>query len=538
MGKKKAAKKAQAATAAQPVQARYDAAGQGRRLSGWHTPSSGPNTAVQGLQKIRDRARDLARNDWAGASILRTWTTNMVGTGIVPRPRTKSKEQKQRINQLWSDFVRNADADGVLDFYGLQALVVRAWAGSGEAFIRARPRRINDGLEVPVQVQVLEADMCPLLDAVAWPGLPAGHEIRQGVEYNRIGRKTAVWFYRAHPGDQYNTPPGKDDLVRVPIEQVCHVFEPLRPGQVRGVPEMASVITRLRNTADFDDAVLERQKLANLFTMFLVRPLPAGANDPMTMLPRNGMPDEPLASLQPGISHELLPGEDVRFSDPPDAGANYADFMRQQILGVSAGSGVPYELASGDIKDISDRALRVIINEFHRLLEQRQWLYLIPQMCEKVRGWWADFAVLAGKLSAEDALAAKDTAWAPQGWAYVHPVQDVQAKALEVEQGFRSRSSVIGERGYDPEEVDEERAEDKKRAEALGLSASPEDLFAQNAQPGEQDDEQDSQDDDQDSQDDEQDARREDNARAQADLAAKLLDVLWSQKPASKGPTR
>ena len=65
--------------------------------------------------------------------------------------------------------------------------------------------------------------------------------------------------------------------------------------------------------------------------------------------------------------------------------------------------------------------------------------------------------------------AAKDVTWAPQGWAYIHPVQDVQAKQLEVQSGFRSRSSVIVERGDDPEKVDDERAADRDREDELDL---------------------------------------------------------------------
>ena len=38
---------------------------------------------------------------------------------------------------------------------------------------------------------------------------------------------------------------------------------------------------------------------------------------------------------------------------------------------------------------------------------------------------------------------------APHGWAYIHPVQDVQGKKMEVDAGFRSRSSVIGEREHE-----------------------------------------------------------------------------------------
>jgi len=457
----------------QAAKARYDAAGTGRRMSGWNTPSTGPNTSIYGLQKIRDRARDVERNEWTGAANVRVWTTNLIGTGITPRPKTKNAELKARLTKLWNKWVPDADADGVLDFYGLELLVARTWFTDGECFVRDRPRRMSDGMDIPYQVQILESDMCPLLDTDTYTGLPAGNVIRQGIELDQIGRRTAFWFYRNHPGDKVPINITANLLVRVPAEFVRHVYMPSRPGQLRGVPEMHAVITKLKNIADFDDALLERQRLANLFTMFITRQYPSGANDPMTGLPFQGSADEPIAALEPGISQELLPGEDVKFSDPPDAGAAYTDFMRTQHIGVAAGSGTPYELLTGDLKDVSDRTLRIAINEFRRLCEQRQWLMFIPQMCQPVRNSWAKYAFIAGLITEAEIEEAQDVKWAPQGWAYIHPVQDVQARTLEVESGFRSRASVISERGDDPEETDQERADDHKREDALGLVPLP-----------------------------------------------------------------
>jgi lambda family phage portal protein len=454
------------------VENRYDAAGSGRRMAGWNAPSTGPNKAVVGLQKIRDRVRDAVRNDWAGASSVRVWTTNIVGTGITPRLRTKEAKLKEKLNKLWNSWVPFADADGVLDFYGLQLLGARTWFSGGELFIRERPRRPSDGLPVPYQVQLLEGDMVPLLDTAIWPGLQAGNMIYQGIEVNPIGQRVAYWFYKQHPGDN---PPAAmpQELTRVPAEFVQHLFDPQRPGQMRGVSDMASIAAKLRNVMDFDDAVLEKQKLSNLFTLFITRALPSGSEDSITGLPFSGDPNEPIAGLEPGISQELLPGEDVKFSTPPDAGANYTDFMRMQNLGVAAGMGTPYELLSGDVKDVSDRTLRVLINEFRRLCEQRQWLLFIPKMCQPVRASWAKYAELSGVLTPDEAVEARNVDWAPQGWAYIHPVQDVQAKQLEVEAGFRSRSSVISERGYDPDSVDQERADENKREDQLGLKPDP-----------------------------------------------------------------
>lgn len=43
----------------------------------------------------------------------------------------------------------------------------------------------------------------------------------------------------------------------------------------------------------------------------------------------------PMVALEPGTMQELGPGEQVEFSDPPDGGNNYPDFMRQQLMAAS-----------------------------------------------------------------------------------------------------------------------------------------------------------------------------------------------------------
>ena len=220
---------------------------------------------------------------------------------------------------------------------------------------------------------------------------------------------------------------------------------------------------------DFDDAVLEKQKLSNLFTLFITKPVASGVEDIMTGLPAEYDSSGPIAGLEPGIAQELLPGEDVRFSEPPGVGADYIDFMRMQNLGVAAGVGLPYELMSGDLKDVSDRSLRIGVNEFRRGAEARQWHTLVPRFLKPIRDAWCQQAALSGALTGTEATEAKAVTWAFPAWAYMHPTQDVERAKLEVDAGFRSRASVIAEMGYDPAAVDQERADDAARAAGLGL---------------------------------------------------------------------
>lgn len=458
------------------VLGQYDAGRNGRRMAEWRAPSSGPNKAIQGLSTIRNRSRDAGRNEWTGASSGRVKSTSLIGTGIVARPKTKNKDVKKSLTEKYDKFLKACDAEGVLDGYGQQVLAALSWDRDGEVFARNRSRRLSDGLPVPMQVQLLEADMCPTFDADSWPDLPPKNRIRSGIELDRVGRRVAYWMYREHPGEAVSGV-AYNDLVRIPADQIIHVFEPTRAGQLRGVPNAAPILAKLRTVMNFEDAVLVRQQIANLFTMFVERPVQTtdGANiDPLTGREVQYTSDgAAMASLEPGTSHELLPGEKVNFSDPPDAGANYGDYMRQQNLGIAAGQGIPYELLTGDTKDVSDRVLRIIVNEFRRYIEQKQWTIFIPQFCEKVRAWWAQAGLISGALSQEEFEEAFNTRWAPQAWARIHPTQDVDAEIKEIDAGIRSRSSVIGSRGDDPDDVDEERAEDKEREDELGLTPPP-----------------------------------------------------------------
>lgn len=459
---------------------RYDGAGKGRRLAAWNAPSTGPNQAINsGLQTLRDRASDTVRNDWSGEAIIQKWVTALVGIAITPRfHQVGDKLRRKEINAFWADFVRDADADGVLDLYGMQTLAVRAWLERGEMFARRRYRTASANLAVPMQVQLLESDMVPNFDADQFPNLSERNRIRSGIELNNQGSRVAYWVYKEHPGDAptgVGGIPAAAALVRVPAEDMLHMFEPKRIGQRRGVPILAPILPKLRNVADYEDTTLERQKIANLFVAFISRTLPS--LDPTD--PNHGAltglaaaidgDDSPLLPMKPGLLQELEDGQSVHFANPPDAGTNYSEYMRSSHLGTTAGTGVPYELAVGDIQGVSDRTLRVIVNEFRRFASQRQWQIIIPQFCQRIIAWFADAALLAGHISTAEHPFVVRAEHAPHGWEYIHPVQDVQGKALEVKNGFRSRASVIGESGDDPDVVDQERAEDAAREQALGL---------------------------------------------------------------------
>ena len=451
----------------------YEAAGSGRRLKMWQPGQLGPNAAVlRDLELLRRRSRDSTRNNVWISQGIRSLVSNEIGTGITPLSQASDKNFRKEADKLWTRWAKVADADGNLDFNGLLSLASRTRIEAGEIFIRIRPRNLNNGLPVPFQLQLLEPEFVPISRNV----LNAQRTVRAGIEFNGLGARTAYWMYRSHPGDSFFGL-ASVQIVPVPAKTVIHHFAPLRPGQIRGLPWTVQALIKSKDFDEYDDAELIRKKNRSSYTGAITRQNYGEDDykfDPFTGEPINrDANDVPMMNVESGSMFSLLPGESVNMFDGDATGGGYADFVRQQLLGVAAGLGIPYEFLTGDMSKVNDRLMRVILNEFHRIIEQTQWHIIIPQICDRVWTHFIDMAVLAGALEApgyeqnrQDFIAVE---WRPDGWPYIHPLQDVQAKRLAVRSGFESRSAVVAERGWNAEDVDRQNSEDKKRAEKLGL---------------------------------------------------------------------
>ncbi len=286
----------------------HEAAGSGRRAAAWRpgNPGALATTFATG-HDLRVKSRDLVRrNAWAGSAVD-AFVTNCIGAGIKPQSIATDAAFREAVHALWWDWCGEADADGVTDFYGLQALACRAMLEGGECFVRLRVRRPEDGLAVPLQLQLLEAEHVPLTFNTTLPG---GNLVRAGIEFDRLGRRIAYHLTRAHPGDPVMRP-RDHDLARVPADRIAHLFRPLRPGQIRGEPWLAWALAKLDELDQFDDAALVKAKVAALFTGFVVSP------DPEDAVMGGDEPDEDgvvEASLEPGTMQRLSPGQDVRFA--------------------------------------------------------------------------------------------------------------------------------------------------------------------------------------------------------------------------------
>jgi lambda family phage portal protein len=426
---------------------RYDADGRGRRVENWLTQNTSADAANgRGFTTKRDRARDLVRNNPYAQRIIKLWESALIGQGWsfkAKAGRRNGGARGQRATdefRAWAIDPRQCDFDGLASFDGLMAKVVRCWKESGEVLIRMRiptsAKMTRLGLRIPLQLQVLEPDwIAETQDGLNSAGTPDGGWTHRGIEYDREGTRINYWLYNHHPGEP-TIRTISPEANRVPAEEIIHLFSADRPQQTRGVTCLAPVVITLRDLDDYMDAQLLKQKVSACMMGVIVDV--DGAGDQ-----KANVTDR----MEPGAMARLGPGQDIRFSSPPSVG-EIDQIMRTYLLRTAMGANVPYELLTGDFQGTNFSAGRLGWQSFNKQTVCEQWQLLAPVAFNRVWGWWARQASIAGVPT--DGLTADWTPPPPQAY---DPAADTKAIIQKMRAGLLPPQEAIRMEGLEPEDV-------------------------------------------------------------------------------------
>jgi lambda family phage portal protein len=166
--------------------------------------------------------------------------------GLRFTPSSSSEEWNKAITARWDQWCQFADLSSRQSLSQLQSLAAYRWFIDGEVFILKTRGGAPDYWP---RVQVIESHR------VSTPWELAGQEgdrIHDGVEVDRNGRPIAYHVRTTWDGDASR---------RIPASQIIHVFEPSRPGQLRGRPFITPVITDLNDLEDLQKLEMRAAKL-------------------------------------------------------------------------------------------------------------------------------------------------------------------------------------------------------------------------------------------------------------------------------------
>lgn len=455
----------------------YEGGSTAARMGTWGLSGAGPNVGSSGMTNVRRRARQMERNNPMVSGGVDSWVSNLVGDAITPEWELESSEQKEELKSLWDDSQAQMDFLGFSDFYGIQEVTARSMVRDGEglSIMHDLPpgdvTASGDPLLVPLQIQPLEADH---LDPSYNDITVAGNEIRHSIEWER-GRPAAYWIYENHPGERFLTAMG-GKRIRIPREDMCHVFRQRRAGQCRGISFFTSVISKLMEIDIYDDAEVVKKKISALWGGFIYD----GGSEDTPLLGGTSREKKkksvPSINLQAGSFPVLEDGQRIAWHDSHDVGQNYDTFLKWQFRMVASGLGITYHQLTGDLSDVNYTSLRAGLIEFRRLCETIVARTLVFQLCRPVVNRWIRTAILNNavkSITKAEYLANPRlfhrVNWHPDGWDFTDPVKDRIAELMDERNGHTSRRRVAASRNNNVEQIDRENAEDMVRAELLGL---------------------------------------------------------------------
>ncbi|NYD88905.1 lambda family phage portal protein [Sphingomonas melonis] len=411
----------------------------------WDRNTGNPDDARPARATDRKRVIDLVSSDPFARKALSALVNNTVGWGITGAP----KKAPTTFRKLWNDWLKTCDWYGRLGFNGLQELAVRTMFREGEVFVVFQTLSLAEAAgSVPLRLQLLDAGM--LATSVYSHG---GNDVSDGVECDARGRIVAYHFYEGRPSQRW----ASYRTVRVPAADVIHLFVQEYVGQRRGHSVFNTIVKRLGDIDESVEAELVRKNIEACFAAFITQ----GVDDDGVVFGQlqGDAEASPLGiqseGLTPGMVSRLAPGESVKFGDPKASGG-LNDILRLALLSAAAGAGITYE-HFGDLSNVNYSSYRAGNLEFQRSTGRIQYNTLIPVFLDRVAARFQEAAFTAGLMPNR----VYEMGWSPPPFESIDRAKEATADILEMAAGLESRPNLVVARGYDPEQLRTEIAEDR-----------------------------------------------------------------------------
>lgn len=414
---------------------------------------------------LRQRARSLYMTAPLAVSAIKTNRTNVVGTGLKPKPKINYEElgltveqarkwqkKTEREFELWAES-EHCDSTKVNDFYELQQVVCMSWLMNGDACVLINFNDEPNYMPYSLRLHVIEADrVCTPKSTGNSVDLNIkaenGNRIYNGVEINKNGAVTAYYICNTYPNSTLET---KKEWIRVEafgkktgIPNVLMIFESERAEQYRGVPYLSPVIESLKQLTRYSEAELTAAVINGFFTVFIKTE--SSAED----IPFSGISDDTEDTysndyvLAPGAINVLRPNEDIKIADSNRPNINFDGFVSSMAKYIGASLEMPQEVLLKSFNSNYSASRAALLEAYKGYKMRREWI--VKDFCQPVYELWLTEAISKGRINAPGFFTNSilKKAWCKCEWngpamSQIDPDKEVEAARKRVELGISTR---------------------------------------------------------------------------------------------------
>lgn len=406
---------------------------------------------------LRRLSRYEAANNAYARGIVDSLANYVIGTGPVlqiGQPGLGS-DIEEAVEKAWNRWARRVN------------LAEKLWtarvaqAESGEVFLKLITNPVLPG-SVKLDIELVEADrVAAPLDAFSDEVVLA----TDGIRLDEAGNPVEYFVLKQHPGSLFFRGGLSDDFDRVPASQILHLYRPTRPGQHRGVPEIAPALPLF--------ALLRRYTLATLRAAELAASISG-------VIKTEGAPETDAdevatwdaVEIQRGMLVALPAGYDVQQLEARQPSAQYGEFKREILREIARALSMPYNVAAGDSSDYNYASGRLDHQAFWRFIavdrERITARILNPLFAE----WLREATLVDSTLPPvvrERRGAGLRPRWLFPGFEHVDPAKEATGIALRLKHGLTTLADEYAKQGLDWRVQIEQRAREVEMMRALNV---------------------------------------------------------------------
>ena len=444
----------------------YDGADLNRKSGRW-IPFSGTGEMISRPARriLRDRARDLERNNDVAGTIPLALQRNVVGSGYNLQAQTDNNELNAQLESLWKEWKKpmNCDITGQMSFRELKKMIVsRTYYDGGILVIKT----YTGNSRFPLQLQIREVDD---LDALGSEKNPDnGNLICDGIELNRYNNPVAYYLIETDANGVRQV-----QATRIPAQKVIYLWHKQRPSEYREVSLMAPILERLNDLGDYMKSVSFAQKILAAICVFIKSAQPYAS--PVGRAGRDEETGEAVKQerIKPGQMLHLGPGEDVSTLTPPGSSADANLYSTNQKRMVAARSGLSLESTARDVSQVNYSSARQnLLSDQDTYEDWQHWL--IEHFLDEVYTEFVISVVLSGEVDIPDFWQNKANylkhEFIPRGMDWIDPYKEAMSNKVLLDSHQITYKEIYAKRGLDYKEAFEQIKKEQEMLKDAGIS--------------------------------------------------------------------
>lgn len=434
------------------------------------TDIASPFSDVTQHRAMRDRARNLDRNNALASSVLDRAVENVVGTGISIRPATESEDFNDETHDRWMEWQQKCDLRRMHDFATIQQLMYRGQKRDGDigcvlALDGEQPR-----------LQPLEGENIESPNGEYKPTLI------DGVEVNSFGAPIRFWLRQVDAENPYT-------IQHRPIvpRDFVYLTNADRFSVVRGASQFAQGFELFDQISGYLEGTVMSAKIASYLALVITKNNVNGTLAGLTTTTNSAGQVVRKKLLEPAQTLYLEPGEDAKSFAPNQPTQNFPDAIAAFSRFVGLKFGLTIEQVLLDFSRTNYSSSRSARLQAQQTAEMEQCRFA-NQFVSRVYQWWVSRTAISGGFVTavpEDFWAHE---WIPQAKPWIDPSKEIDFAERAVKLGVDARTYIAKGLGYEFGKLCEQNERDRDLMTKHNLPIDEQAPGAEPNEPQKQDD--------------------------------------------------